>query len=239
MIRHALITGTAGGIGAALAAHFLRAGWQVTGIDLAPPTIDAAGYRHVRCDITDEPALAGAFDEAEARAPISAAIANAAVTDIEHQPAVALDYARWRQVLRVNVDGSFLTARLAARHMRSGGNIVFVTSSLAFFSQARANDGPYCASKSAIEMLMRVMAIELADKGINVNTVFPSVMIESGFFAHLPAEERARLARPSILDQTTLFLASLPAGALTGISLDQQRWDTDESYRRQLMEQVA
>jgi NAD(P)-dependent dehydrogenase (short-subunit alcohol dehydrogenase family) len=237
--RHVAITGAAGGIGQALAHAFTVRDWLVTGIDRLPVP-GAATIVHELADVTDEPALAAVFDRAWARHPVDAVIANAALTDLNHQMATELDYAVWQRVLRVNVDGSFLTARLAAQRMlrQRHGNIVFVTSSLAFFDQAKAWDAPYCASKSAVEMLMRVMSRELSEKGVNVNSLFPSVMIDTGFFAHLTAEQRTTLARPSLLDETALFLASLQPGALTGVSLDQQRWDTDSAYRRSLREGI-
>ena len=112
-----------------------------------------------------------------------------------------------------------------------GGNIVFVTSSLARLSDAQAGDAPYCTSKAAIEMLTRVLAIELEPHRINVNTLFPSVIIDTGFFAHWPQAERAKLAPATLLNETATFLATLPAGAASGQSLDQQRWDEDPAYR--------
>jgi NAD(P)-dependent dehydrogenase (short-subunit alcohol dehydrogenase family) len=231
--RHVIITGAAGGIGHALAAGFLGAGWRVTGIDVQPAP---APFPLLTADVTDESALAGAFDAAFSPQPADAVVANAALTDFEHRTALEIDYAAWQRILRVNVDGAFLTARLAARRMRPlrAGNIIFVTSSLAFLEAARANDAPYCTSKAAVEMLMRVMALELRSEGINVNSLFPSAMIDTGFFAHWSASRRAALARPDLLNRTAAFLAGLPPGALTGVSLDQQRWDDDPAYEEQL-----
>jgi 3-oxoacyl-[acyl-carrier protein] reductase len=229
-----VVTGAAGGIGTALAEYFLSLGGPVTGVDVAPfPSrlIGAPGFLGLRADIADEPAVEDAFDAAAARGPIVALIANAAVTDLDHHDTLTLPYATWARVLRINVDGAFLTARAAARRM-GAGNIVFVTSSLAFLSEAKANDAPYCTSKAAVEMLARVMALELAPKGINVNTLYPSAIIDTGFFAHWPEEERRRLlSPPTILNAAAAFLAGLPPGAATGRSLDQERWDSDPAYR--------
>lgn len=236
--RHILITGSARGIGQALARHFAGLGWLVSGVDLDEGSVPSGAYRHFRADITDEAALGAAFEAAVARAPLDAVIANAALTDLDHRRSVDLDYAVWRRVLRVNVDGAFLTGRLAARMMapRKRGNITFVTSSLAFLDQAKAEDAPYCASKAAVEMFMRVLAKELARDGVNVNTLYPSVRIDTGFFAHLSESERAELSRPDILDEPAVFLAELKPGALSGVSLDQQRWEDDPGYRGGLLE---
>ena len=232
--KHVVVTGAAGGIGAALAAHFAALGWRVTAIDVAEmPPPESALIMPFVADITDEAAMEAVFNRAASNAPINAVIANAAVTDLDHHHAIDMPYDVWRKVMRVNVDGAFLTARTAARHMgdNGGGNIVFVTSSLARLTDAQAGDAPYCASKAAIEMLARVLAIELAPFGINVNTLFPSTIIDTGFFAHWPEAKRAKLAPATILDETARFLATLPAGAATGRSLDQQRWDEDPAYR--------
>jgi len=236
MTRHVLITGAGGGIGLALARAFVEAGWQVSGIDLTPAALEHPGYVHATCDITDAAAMDRVFDAAMARVPLRAVLANAAVTDMDHRTVVEQDYAAWRKVLDVNVNGAFVTARAAARRLApiGAGNITFVTSSLAFLDQAKANDAPYCASKSAVEMLMRVLALELAGTGVNVNTLFPSTKIDTGFFSSVSAAEKAELDPPTILNETALFLAGLAPGALTGHSLDQQRWDKDATYRAKL-----
>lgn len=235
-MSHVVITGSASGIGRALTERFVAEGWTVTGIDRNAARPLAGAYKHLFADITDEVMIEGALKRAADLAPVDAVFSNAAVTDLDHKRVIDLSYAAWIKVIRVNVDGAFLTARAAARNMPNGGNIVFVTSSLAFFSEAKANDAPYCTSKSAVEMLMRVLALELGDKGINVNTLFPSVRIRTGFFAHLPPAEQAELAPPGILDEAALFLAGLKPGHLTGHSLDQQRWDDDPAYCQSLKE---
>jgi 3-oxoacyl-[acyl-carrier protein] reductase len=234
-----LVTGASRGIGAALADAFLAEGRRVFGVDVLPPSPELssrANYRHVVADITDERTLDATFEMAWSRGPVGTVFANAAVTDIEHRRAVDLDHAVWQRVLRVNVDGAFLTGRLAARHMitQGFGNIVFITSSLARLDQALAGDAPYCTSKAAVEMLARVLSRELAPSGINVNTLYPSVKVDTGFFAHLAADERRRLAGPDILNAAASFLAGLAPGELTGHSVDQDRWDRDETYRRSL-----
>lgn len=237
MTGHVVITGAAGGIGAALSRHFLALGYRVTGLDRTELPADLSlmpGFVARQADIVDEAAMEAAMEEASAERPISAVVANAAITDLDHHDTLAMPYATWQRVLRVNVDGAFVTARSAARRMAragGGGNIVFVTSSLALLSEARAGDAPYCTSKAAVEMLARVMAKEYASFGINVNTVYPSVMIDTGFFAHWSAPARAELAPATILNDTVAHLAALAPGAVTGGSLDQDRWDRDRGYR--------
>jgi NAD(P)-dependent dehydrogenase (short-subunit alcohol dehydrogenase family) len=234
-----VITGSTRGIGTALARHFLGKGRLVTGIDVGPPAASLAvaeGYEHQVADVTDEMRLEQAIDAAWSREGVSAVFANAAVTDIEHRRAIDLPYSDWRRVLHTNVDGAFLTGRLAARRMaqQGHGSIVFITSSLAKLDQAIPGDAPYSASKAAVEMFAKVLSLELAGSGVNVNTLFPSAKIDTGFFAHLPQTERQALARPDILNRAAAFLADLPKGILTGQSVDQQRFDEDAAYRASL-----
>ena len=235
--HHVVITGTSGGIGAALAAHFCARGWFVTGIDRlkAPGYLQAtAGFKGVIGNITNELDMESKFSAASDRAPISALIANAAVTDLNHHLAVDMPLSVWREVLRINVDGAFLTAQQAARHMclTGGGNIVFITSSLARLSDAQAGDAPYCSSKAAVEMLCRVLAIELEPLSINVNTLFPTDIIDTGFFKMWSDKDRSRLAPASILNESAFCLATQRTGAVTGCSLDQKLWDNDPHYRK-------
>jgi 3-oxoacyl-[acyl-carrier protein] reductase len=235
-----VVTGAAGGVGAALTRHLLGRGRAVVGLDLAPfpaPIAQASGFTGFAADIADEAAVEAAFAAAAAQGPIAALVANAAVTDLDHHEVLDLPYAIWARVLRVNLDGAFLTARAAARHMTggagaAGGNIVFVTSSLARLDEAKPGDAPYCASKAGVEMLARVLALELAPRRINVNTVFPRAILDTGFFAHWPADERRRRLRPpALLNAAVEFLLGLPPGAATGRSLDQELWDRDPAYR--------
>ena len=81
---------------------------------------------------------------------------------------------------------------------------------------------------------LTLLALELAGTGVNVNTLFPSTKIDTGFFSTLNAAEKAELDPPTILNETALFLAGLVPGALTGHSLDQQRWDANASYRAEI-----
>ena len=234
--RHIVITGAARGIGKALAERFLAEGWLVTGVDLGAAALADPAYRHAIADITDEPAFDAALNQAWNRAPVSAVIGNAALTDLAHRAAIDLPYADWQRILRVNIDGAFLTGRLAGRRMaaQGHGNIVFVTSSLAFLDQAKAEDAPYCTSKSGVEMLARVLALELGPGGVNVNTLFPSVKIDTGFFAHLSQTERAELAPPSILGPAALWLAGRAPFYRGPVSIDQERYDADPAYRASL-----
>lgn len=171
--RTALITGAASGIGAA-AARWLDA----RGIaELVLVDIDAAGLEaldlscRVRRHVGDvgDPAL---WDTVEAgltgldHALINAGVANGG-------PLTDLEFAEWRRIMGINLDGAFLGLRASLRAMKqSGGKSVVLTSSVVGVKPV-AMTGAYGASKAAVAHLARIAAAEHLADGIRVNAVAP------------------------------------------------------------------
>lgn len=171
--RTALITGAASGIGAAVARWLAARGVA----ELVLVDIDAAGLEaldlscKVRCHVGDvaDPALwekiEGSLDRLD-HALINAGIANGA-------PLLSFDFAEWRRIMAVNLDGAFLGLRTALRAMqRSGGKSVVLTSSVVGVKPV-ANTGAYGASKAAVAHLAQIAAAEHLADGIRVNAVAP------------------------------------------------------------------
>jgi NAD(P)-dependent dehydrogenase (short-subunit alcohol dehydrogenase family) len=227
-----LVTGAAGGIGAALVRHLASLGARVAALD-RKPCLDLPAELCLEADIADADAVAVAVARTtRAFGAIEALVNNAAVTDLRHHRVRDLPLATWDDVFRVNVRGSFVVTQAVLPHMllRRTGNIVFVTSSLGQPRGGIEGDAVYSASKAAVEMLACVLAREVRGQGVNVNTVYPSVKVDTGFFAHLREAERAELAPPTLLNEPTAFLVGLPAGSLSGTSLSQQAWDDEPGY---------
>lgn len=236
--RGVLVTGAAGGIGTALVRSLASLGARVAALDVRP-CLDVPAELCLDADITDPDAMAVAVARAQrALGRLDALISNAAVTDIRHHAVLDLPLARWEEIFRVNVRGSLVATRAALPGMleRHAGNVVFVTSSLGQPRGGVPGDAVYSASKAAVEALAWVLAQECREAGVNVNTVYPSVKVDTGFFAHLSGAEREALARPTLLDEPVAFLAGLPPGTLTGVSLSQQAWDDDPAYGADLIE---
>ncbi|MER7503363.1 SDR family oxidoreductase [Nonomuraea pusilla] len=179
----AIVTGADSGIGKATAVTLAEQGFDV-GItyhsdeDGAKDTAEqvrglgkaAAVRRH---DLTDPERAASVVDElAEELGGVGVLVNNAGTGSAE--PLIDMGYGRWREVLAVDLDGAFLCAQRAARRMIAstrGGRIVNVTS--VHEEYPRVGAGPYCAAKGGLRMLSRVLALELAEYGITVNTVAP------------------------------------------------------------------
>lgn len=181
--RCVLVTGGNGGIGLGIAEACGRAGAQIVlwGRD---DTKSAAALAHLEslsitahaftCDVAQPDAVAVAFaasvDAAGGR--IDSVFANAGTTGAG-VPFLDVSLEEWQRVMRVNLDGAFLTLQVAARHMAEhGGGALVATSSTSAIHGAAGNEA-YGASKSALLGLVRALAVGLARHQIRVNALLP------------------------------------------------------------------
>lgn len=183
----ALVTGAAGGIGAATAARLASEGACVMLLDR---DADALADTHARlkqqfgadliasavCDVTDENQIAESFaSAARAFGGLDILVANAGIAS--SAPIEETSLALWRKNFDVLADGYFLTARSAFPLMRPhGGSIVFIGSKNAL--AATPNASAYASAKAASLHLARCLALEGAPNGIRVNVVNPDAVIK-------------------------------------------------------------
>ncbi|HUS96760.1 MAG TPA: SDR family oxidoreductase [Hyphomicrobiaceae bacterium] len=178
--RVAVVTGGASGIGAATVAHLLDEGWRVAVLDLdtaqlAEARATYAGRRDVdvrALDVTDEAAVDLAINAIDdGFGPIAGVVNCAGIAADQH--VLDTPVALFRKILDVNVVGTFLVGRAAARRMRErkAGAIVNIAS----ISGLRGSKGraAYGASKGAVVTLTQVMANDLAGDGLRVNAIAP------------------------------------------------------------------
>jgi NAD(P)-dependent dehydrogenase (short-subunit alcohol dehydrogenase family) len=178
--RVALITGGASGIGLATAERLLAAGWKVAVVDRDERALAALRNEHAgssavllaQLDVTDESAVQGVVAEVRDTLGGLDGVVNSAgiAADI---PALETPVDLFRRIMDVNVTGTFIVARAAARVMkdRGGGAIV----NMASVSGLRGSKGrsAYGASKGAVVVLTQVLANDLARFRIRVNAVAP------------------------------------------------------------------
>jgi NAD(P)-dependent dehydrogenase (short-subunit alcohol dehydrogenase family) len=224
--QRALVTGAASGIGRAVARRLASEGAEVVGLDICRDGLQETfaslpGSRHLAADATSEEALAAVGD--------CEVLVNAAGI-MERHDLLAHPLEAWRRTLEVNLKAplrlsrEFARARIAAG---AAGAIVNVASVESFV--ALPGHAAYTTSKSALLMLTRAFALELARHGIRVNAVAPGVT-KTGMNAAVRADpERAaaltaaiplgRFATPEEQAAAICFLASAEAGYVTGATL--------------------
>lgn len=173
------ITGGASGIGLAIAEACLTKGWSVAIADQNAGALAAAEQQlsamgnvgGTALDVTDEAAVNAWIDRIAASRPLVGAVTAAGIaTDL---PFLDTPADRYRRILDVNVLGTFLVCRAAARAMRATGGGALVT--IASVSGLRGSKGraAYGSSKAAVINLTQVMAVDLARYGIRANAVCP------------------------------------------------------------------
>lgn len=226
------ISGGASGIGLATAEAILAAGGRVAVADrdqaaLARAAMLLAGARTTTraLDVTHEDAVMSWLGGI---APVTGCVASAGIS--AHSPTLETAAALFRQVLEVNVTGSFLVAQAAARRMvagGAGGSIVLIASVAGL--SGMQHRVAYAASKAAVVNLAAAMAVDLAPHGIRVNAICPGP-VETPMVRGLhDAATRAawhgriplgRYGQPEEVAQMALFLLD-PArsGYVTGQAL--------------------
>ncbi len=167
MSKTIIITGAGGGIGRDCAGAFLEAGWKVGFVGRRRAALEEAAGGHdgallMPCDVTKEAEVDAAFDEAaRAWGRIDALFNNAGVS-LGGAPIDEIAVDDWRNLIEINLTGSFICARAAFRHMRrqdpQGGRIINNGSVSAYVP--RWGSTPYTASKHAITGLTRSISLD-------------------------------------------------------------------------------
>lgn len=238
--RTAIVTGAASGIGAATVLELARLGYSTVGIDINLPGaqatarkaehLNAPGRRHLalHADVTDEPRLIAAFDEALGfLEQLDALVTCAGVGETTAFMDLSAD--TFRRVHEVNVIGTFTCIREAARRMRPGGRICTVASVAGLRGGGLLGTAAYAASKGAVLALTKNAARALAPQGICVNTLAPGATLTPMIAEHWKDEARRtrvesmsalqRTAQPIEMAATIAFLLSPQASAITGSTL--------------------
>jgi NAD(P)-dependent dehydrogenase (short-subunit alcohol dehydrogenase family) len=226
--RVAIVTGGAGGIGAAVADAFGNAGMTVAVFDIRPPAGRASGRQaHFTVDVSKANEVEAAVRAvAEQFGRLDVVVNNAGILDchaVDDTPEEV-----WDRVMAVNVKSVFLVSRAAIPHLRAagGGSIVNISSVHAVATVPRL--AAYAASKGAVVSLSRQMALDYADDGIRVNAVVVgsvdtkmgaqhgAAMARDGVVVASSAGAIGRAAQPAELARAVLFLASPEASFVTG-----------------------
>lgn len=191
-VPSAVVVGGASGIGWATARALAADGYSVLIADLnadGAATRAAelgAGHRCTGVDVTDEASVATLFADAGV---IDAVVSCAGFSTIGL--IVDTPVEQFRSVVDVCLNGAFIVAKHAGRHLRDGGALVSISSLNA--RQPALGMAAYCSAKAGLSMLTEVAALEFAARGIRVNAVAPG-------FVHTPLTEGAALV-PGVVEE--------------------------------------
>ena len=243
----AIITGAASGIGKDIAVVFAREGAKVAIADLnqkaADETareIDPDGKRAigVAMDVTDEQQVqAGTARVVEAFGALDILVSNAGIQIVA--PLVDFEFAKWKLLLSVHLDGAFLTTRAALRQMykQRSGSIIYMGS--AHSKEASVLKGPYVTAKHGLIGLAKVVAKEGAEHGVRANVICPGFVRTPLVEKQIPEQAKelgiseqeviknvmlketvdGEFTTVDDVAETALFLASFGSNALTGQSI--------------------
>ena len=228
----AIVTGASRGIGAAIGERLGRDGFNVV-INYAGSAVEAqaladrigqAGGHAItsQADVSDTAAVARMFDAANTTfGGIDVLVNNAGIMKLS--PLADSDDALFDSQVAINLKGTFNTLRLAARHLRNGGRIINLSSSVVGLKLETY--GVYAATKAAVETLTAILAKELRGRSINVNAVAPGPTATALFLDGKSPEliERMskmnpleRLGTPDDIAAAVAFLAGPDGGWING-----------------------
>ncbi len=243
----AIITGAASGIGKEIARIFAHEGATVAIADLdqkaaddAARTIDPSGRRAMGLlmDVTDEQQVETATAKViEAFGGVDILVSNAGIQIVA--PLVDFEFAKWKRMLSIHLDGAFLTTRAALRQMykQKGGCIIYMGS--VHSKEASLLKAPYVTAKHGLLGLAKVVAKEGAAHGVRANVICPGFVQTPLVDKQIPEQAKAlgiseeeviknvmlketvdgEFATLEDVAETALFLAGFGSNALTGQSI--------------------
>ena len=234
-MKTAIVTGAASGIGLDCAADLVKRGWRVFGLDRSPMEAEDL-FVPVECDVTSSASVTAAFAKvaevlgSKGLTPaVDALVCSAGI--LRGGPLLEMSEKDFDDLFAVNTRGSWLCAKAAlpllerATTPESPARIVFLASVSVI--RPKVGGGGYAASKAAIAQISRVLAVELAKKGILVNAVAPATVdtpmtqamnakaATSGYKTS-GTSPLGRVAQPSDVTSVIRFLLSSDANYLAG-----------------------
>ena len=226
--RVAIVTGAAQGIGRAIAEKLTAEGASIAAVDLNGPGAEIVAAEldglAIQADISSEQDAQRMAAETLTRFGKIDVLVNAAAI-VPFIPWDEVDFAYWRKIISVNLDGAYLVSRAVEAPMRAAGygRIVHIASNA--FMAGTPNMGPYVAAKGGVVGLTRALATELGKYGITANAVAPGITRTEGalatphkdsfdFVQALQAIPRHGL--PADIAPAAAFLASEESGWITG-----------------------
>jgi 3-hydroxybutyrate dehydrogenase len=246
--RVAVVTGAASGIGKEIARTFIREGAKVAIADLNQAGADATAAElggperraiGIAMDVTSEEQVeAGMAKATKTLGRLDILVSNAGIQIVA--PLDQFEFAKWKQMLAIHLDGAFLTTRAALQRMYqqgTGGSIIYMGS--VHSKEASLLKGPYVTAKHGLVGLAKVVAKEGAKHGVRANVICPGFVRTPLVDKQIPEQAKElgiseqEVVKNIMLKDTVdgefttvedvaeaaLFFAAFESNALTGQSL--------------------
>jgi 3-hydroxybutyrate dehydrogenase len=245
--KTAIITGAASGIGKEIATMYAREGANVAIADLDERAAEATAREidpsqkrsiAVTMDVSNEDQVeAGVAKTVQRFGKLDILVSNAGIQIVA--PVVDFEFAKWKKMLAIHLDGAFLTTRAALRHMyrQKSGSIIYIGS--VHSKEASKLKAPYVAAKHGLLGLARVVAKEAAEHGVGANVICPGFVRTPLVEKQIPEQAKelgiseqeviknvmlketvdGEFTTVDDVAETALFLASFGSNALTGQSI--------------------
>ena len=236
--KSTIVTGGASGVGRAIAERFATEGARVVladvndaGLQETAAAIEASGGTAlpIKVDVSDPVAVNEMIEQTvNGHDRLDIIVNSAAIPRVQKVLDITLE--DWNELLSINLTGVFLCAQAAARRMceqGGGGRIINISSVNG--QRAVTGRGAYTVAKGGVEMLTRIMAAELGEFGITVNSIAPAP-VDTPMMKkmHTPTTRKdwhrvlpiKRYAQPEEVAHAAVFLASDESGYVTGHTLN-------------------
>jgi 3-hydroxybutyrate dehydrogenase len=242
-----VVTGAASGIGKEIATIFAREGAKIAIADLDPKAADATAREidsgsnsaiGIAMDVADEKQVdAGIAKVIERFGALDILVSNAGIQIVA--PIVDFEFAKWKRLLSIHLDGAFLTTRAALRQMykQNSGSIIYMGS--VHSKEASVLKAPYVTAKHGLVGLAKVVAKEGAAHGVRANVICPGFVRTPLVDKQIPEQAKelgiseqdviktvmlketvdGEFTTVEDVAETALFLASFRSNALTGQSI--------------------
>jgi len=228
-----LITGASKGIGKGIAKRFADEGAKLAlnysaDEQSAQETLKIIQDMSVDCimikaDVANPESIVELYKQVlQHYGKIDVVIANAGI-ELVHKPVLESTEEDFDKVFNLNVKGTFFVLKNAAQHLPNGGKLIVVSSTISIHPEYGASI--YSSSKAASKLFVEVLAKELGDRQISVNTIMPGIIDNAGVIKNYPSEAKSvviegspfkRLGSVEDVANVAVFLASEEGAYING-----------------------